>query len=52
LLLLLGRVQVMVVVPSGPIASCGLSAFAPMVETSIGVLKVVAFAARVAACTM
>jgi hypothetical protein len=42
----------MVVVPSGPIATCGLPAFWPVVETSIGVLKVVAFAARVAACTM
>ena len=51
-LLPLKRRQVMVVVPSGPVATCGLSASWPVVETSIGVLKVVAFAARVAACTM
>ena len=51
-LLLLGRLQVMVVVPSGPVSTCGLSAFPPVVERSIGVLKVVAFAARVAAWTM
>jgi hypothetical protein len=48
----LSRVQVMVVVPSGPVATSGLSACWPVVERSIGVLKVVAFAARVAACTM
>ena len=42
----------MVVVPSGPVATCGLYADWPVVETLIGVLKVVAFAARVAACTM
>jgi hypothetical protein len=52
LLLLLERHQVMVVVPSGPVATCGLSAFWPVAETSVGVLKVVAFAARVAACTL
>ena len=46
------RLQVMVVVPSGPVATCGLSAFWSVVERLIGVLKVVAFAARVAACTM
>jgi hypothetical protein len=46
------RVQVMVVVPSGPVATCGLPALWPVVERSIGVLKVVAPAARVAACTM
>ena len=44
--------QVMVVVPSGPVATCGLYAYWPVAERSIGVLKVVAFAARVAACTM
>ena len=48
----LSRVQVMVVVPSGPVATCGLCASRPVVEMSIGVLKVVAPAARVAACTM
>ena len=42
----------MVVVPSGPVATCGLYASWPVVERLIGVLKVVAFAARVAACTM
>ena len=46
----------MVVVPSGPVATAGLQkqsmSFWSVVETSIGVLKVVAFAARVAACTM
>ena len=50
--LLLSRVQVMVVVPSGPVATCGLDASWPVVERSIGVLKVLAPAARVAACTM
>ena len=34
----LERRQVMVVVPSGPIATCGLSASWPVVERSIGVL--------------
>jgi hypothetical protein len=48
----LSRVQVMVVVPSGPVATSGLSAFWPVVERLIGVLKVVAPAARVAAWTM
>ena len=52
LLLLLERHQVMVVVPSGPVATRGLSAFWPVAETSVGVLKVVAFAVRVAACTL
>ena len=51
-LLPLERGQMMVVVPSGPVATCGLPASWPVVERSIGVLKVVAFAARVAACTM
>ena len=51
-LLLLSRIQVMVVVPSGPVATCGLDASWRVVERLIGVLKVVAFAARVAACTM
>ena len=46
------RVQVMVVVPPGPVATCGSDAFSPVSERLIGVLKVVAFAARVAACTM
>ena len=52
LLLLLMRCQVMVVVPSGPVATCGLCVSWPVVERSIGVLKVVAFAARVAAYTV
>ena len=52
LLLPLERIQVMVVVPSGPVATCGLYASWPVVERLIGVLKVVAFAARVAACTI
>ena len=51
LLLPLERILVMVVVPSGPVATCGLYASLPVPERLIGVLKVVAFVARVAACT-
>ncbi len=53
LLVPLKRLQVMVVVPSGPVATCdGMKASKPAVVRVIGVLKVVAFAARVAACTI
>ena len=44
--------KVMVVVPPGPVATCGSDACSPVSERLMGVLKVVAFAARVAACTM